>query len=84
MRTPRTLSNTMNAREPTGSPGVDADHGLTRVHGPTIRMTSGLPVEDLLDGLGEGRGGGAVSRHAPGMVLRIIVISRSIKGIVVA
>jgi hypothetical protein len=47
------------------------------VHGPTIRMTSGLPVEELLDGLGEGRGGRVLSSHARVVILRIIVISRS-------
>ena len=34
----------------------------------------GLPVEELLDGLGEGQSGGVVLGYAPGMILRIIVI----------
>src|SRR5690349_13713590 len=37
----------------------------------------GLPVEVLLDGLGEGEGVASAGSHAPVMVLRIMVISRS-------
>jgi hypothetical protein len=44
----------------------------------TAAAVEGLPVQVLLDGLGESQSGGVVLGHAQVIILRIIIISRSI------